>query len=161
MVINRRMQEIGRPRLKCAQAERAFLINRDDNYRHILAGAQHPQAFDEFRSIHLGHFEIGYDEFGRVVFHPCQGFGGVAKSFDRHAFFDGSCQFGKNVAVGNAVVNNDNGGHVIFQLLFSNNPWSWRLDIRVAFVLPLPQKVEYPDESGEMIAGRLCAMAIK
>ena len=111
VVIDRRIQKIRGAGIEGLQAEASLFVDGYDDDGNLGAVLHCPKTPDELGAVEMRHFIIGDDEIGRVVLQPVQRFEWVAKRLDLDARLDRGGEFGKNVPVRYAVVNDYDDRH--------------------------------------------------
>ena len=111
VVVDGAAEEIRGARLERTVAVVPILIGGDHDDRYIEA-LELPSALpNELGAVHLRHQEIGNDEIDILVDHPFERLPGVVEGVDFCARFQGASQSGENIAVGDAIVDNDDDRH--------------------------------------------------
>ena len=129
IMIDRRMQKIGRARLKRAQAKQTFFVNCDHDGGNIVGAGNLPEAPDEFRAVKMRHPVIGDDEIGRIGLQPFERLTRIAKRAHANLGLDGSRKFGKDIPVCNPIIDDDDERHMTL-IRQTRRRWRARRNVR-------------------------------
>ncbi len=111
-MVDRAQEEVGGSSLQSAIAELTVLVDGDDDHRHVVMLAALAERPHERGTVHLGHVEVGDDQIAaQPSLERIQRLDRARVSVDLQTFLDRQGKTSKDIAVRDAVVDDDYSGH--------------------------------------------------